>query len=151
MTHDLIIIGIVMCSEPNKENNKLKFEKEIQERILNLSDAATTSLMHLLGVWNDNKRVMEYNAHNISELVTYGNDMGWDVELNIEVGHDYHLVGEHIVQNRVHTYRIYGIHDEFDEWASLLDIHALVGSIAADKKKQAVLDYIELIYKPRNK
>jgi len=151
MTQELIIIGFVMSSEPNKENNNLKLEKEIQERILNLSDAATTSLMHLLGVWDDNKRVMEYNAHNIGELVTYGNDMGWDVELNIEVGHDYHLVGEHIVQNSVHIYRIYGIHNEFSDWASLLDINALVGSIANDKKKQAVFDYIELTHKSRNK
>lgn len=141
------IIGAIIIVAVEKTIHPTLEEQKIQERILNLSDAATTSLMHLLGVWDDNKRVMEYNAQNIGELVTYGNDMGWDVELNIEVGHDYHLVGEHIVQNCEHTYRIYGIHNEFDEWASLLDIHALVGSIAADKKKQAVLDYIELIYK----
>lgn len=150
MKQDFIgaIIIVAIATEPKQEKT---LEEQIQERILNLTDAATTRLMHLLGVWDDNKRVMEYNAHNIGELVTYGNDMGWGVELNIEVGHDYHLVGEHIVQNREHTYRIYGIHDEFSDWADLLDIHALVGLIAADKKKQAVLDYIELIYKPRNK
>ena len=28
MTHDLIIIGFVMRSEPNKENDKLKLEEK---------------------------------------------------------------------------------------------------------------------------
>ena len=142
MTQDLIIIGFVMRSEPNKENDKLKMEeleKQIQERILNLSDKQTTILMQSLCKWDTDKSVMTYNAENIGRLVTYGNGKGWDVELNIEIGHDYHIVGEHIVEHGMDKYRIYGIHEEFDEWAHLLDIHALVGEIANDVNKQHLL------------
>lgn len=136
------VATIIMLAEQEQKT----LQEQIQERILNLTDAATTSFMHLLGVWDDNKRVMEYNTHNIGELVTYGNDMGWDVELNIEVGHDYHLVGEYVKKNGVDTYRIYGIHNEFDEWADLLRIHTLVGEIAKDNAKQFLLKQIEDIY-----
>ena len=143
MTHDLIIIGFVMRSEPNKENDKLKLEEKIQERILNLSDKQTSILMQHLHKWDPDKSDMEYSAENIGHLVTYGNKQGWDVELNIEVGHDYHIVGEHVVENGMDKYRIYGIHNEFDEWASLLDIHALVGEIASNKGKQLLLACVE--------
>lgn len=141
----IIIIGPAMCCEPNKENNNLKLEEEIQKRILRLSDKQTSILMQNLHKWDPDKSVMEYSAENIGRLVTYGNNEGWDVELNIEVGHDYHIVGEHVVENGMDKYRIYGIHNEFDEWASLLDIHALVGEIANDANKQQLLTCIEIM------
>ena len=136
MAQDLIIIGFVMRSELEE------LEKQIQERILNLSDKQITILMQSLCIWNSDKSVMTYNAENIGRLVTYGNSKGWDVELNIEIGHDYHLVGEHVVEHGVNKYRIYGIHNEL-EWAGLLDIYALVGEIANDVNKQHLLMFIE--------
>ena len=135
-----LVIGLVICDEQNKE----KREKEIQDRILNLSDEKTTILMHTLHKWNADKCVMDYSAENIGYLVRYGNTNGWDVELNIEVGHDYHIVGEHIVKHGVDTYRIYGIHNEFEEWADLLDIHSLVGEISNDVYKELNLSLIEI-------
>lgn len=140
-TQDLIIIGIacVLGSEQTKE----KMEKEIQDRILNLSDAKTTILMQNLQKWNSDKFVMDYTRDNIGKLVMYGNSNGWDVKLNIEVGHDYHIVGEHIVENGVDIYHIYGIHNEFEEWASLLNIHSLVDEISNEVSKQHLLTCIE--------
>jgi hypothetical protein len=139
MTQELIIIGFVMRSEPSKNESKVELEKKIQNMILDLSDKQTSILMQNLHKWDPDKSVMEYSAENIGHLVTYGNNEGWDVELNIEVGHDYHIVGEHIIENGTHKYRIYGIHNEFDEWASLLDLHTLVGEIANDESKQRFL------------
>lgn len=138
-TQDLIIIGFVLGSELTKE----KMEKEIQDRILNLSDRKTTILMQHLQRWNSDKFVMDFTRDNIGKLVMYGNSNGWDVKLNIEVGHDYHIVGEHVVEHGVDIYRIYGIHNEFEEWSSLLDIHALVGEISNDISKQHLLTCIE--------
>ena len=139
MTQELIIIGFVMRSEPSKNESNVELEKKIQNTILDLSDKQTSMLMQNLRKWDPDKSVMEYSAENIGHLVTYGNNEGWDVELNIEIGHDYHIVGEHVVENGMDKYRIYGIHNEFDEWASLLDIHALVGEIAKDENKQRLL------------
>lgn len=142
-----IIGAIIIVAVEKAIRPKTLEEQKIQDRILNLSDCGITELMQLLGKWDSHKRVKEYTAENIGKLVTYGNDMGWDVELEIEVGHDYHLVGERIEKNGVHTYRIYGIHNEFDEWASLLDIHALVGFIASSKKAQDTLALVYLMDK----
>ena len=139
MIQELIIIGFVMRSEPSKDESKVELEKKIQNTILDLSDKQTSMLMQNLHKWDPDKSVMEYSAENIGHLVTYGNNEGWDVELNIEVGHDYHIVGEHVVENGMDKYRIYGIHNEFDEWVSLLDLHTLVGEIANDKNKQRLL------------
>ena len=121
-------------------------EEQIQERILNLSDDATTFLMQGLGKWNKHKVVKEYNEKNIGELVVYGNSMGWDVDLNIEVGHDYHLVGEYTEVHKVDTYRIYGIHEEVDEWKNLLNLESLAKEIAKSKKMQIFLNYVEYFF-----
>lgn len=139
MIQELIIIGFVMHNEPSKNESKVELVKKIQNTILDLSDKQTSMLMQNLHKWNPDKSVMEYSAENIGHLVTYGNNKGWDVELNIEVGHDYHIVGEHIVKNGEDKYRIYGIHNEFDEWVNLLDLHTLVFEIANDENKQQLL------------
>ena len=99
--------------------------------------------MQNLQKWNSDKFVMDCTRDNIGKLVMHGNDNGWDVKLNLEIGHDYHIVGEHIVENGVDIYHIYGIHNEFEEWASLLNIHSLVDEISNDVSKQHLLTCIE--------
>ena len=144
MKEDFDLIGAIIIAVVVEEEKTL--EEQIQERILDLPDNAITTLMHLLCKWNKHKQVVEFTPDNIGALVVYGNSMGWDVELDVEVGRDYHLVGEYVKKNGVDTYRIYGIHNEFDEWVDLLNIHTLVGEIAKDNSKQFLLKQIEDIY-----
>lgn len=148
MVDTLIIVGIVMTNEPKKEVKKEQTPEEmIQERIMELPAQGMTHLMHLLGLWENDKQIVTYNADNISKLVVFGNDNGWDVELEIAAGHDYYLLGELKIEKGYHTYHIQGLCDTFDDFASVLDIHALVGFIMKNDKALSILHHVKCLYR----
>ena len=143
---NIIIVAVAVVPQQEKT-----LEEQIQERILDLPAAGINTLMHILGLWDEHKQLMDYTPENIGELVKYGNERGWDVELSITCGRDYYLIAQKVEKKIIsHTYTEYqisGLLDTFDEFAALLSIHTLVGSIAADTNKQHVLNFVESVYK----
>ena len=139
------IIVVAVAVVPQQEKT---LEEQIQERILDLPAAGINTLMHILGLWDENTQLMDYSPENVGKLVQIGNDNGLDVSLEIQIGHDYYLFA-HKTEWRgcVFGYSIDGLTDTFDEFADLLNIYSLVGSIAADTNKQHVLNFVESVYK----
>ena len=134
--------------ENNKNNAKesgKSLDEQIQEKLLNLSDVAITAFMQSTGRWNDDKLLAEYSPDMVGALVQHGNERGWDVKVEIERGKDYHIIGRHVRIHGVDTYLITGLPDEFDAFAELLDIHALVGEIAKNQEQQSYLDLLSAI------
>jgi hypothetical protein len=142
------ILAAIVASEleNNKEKSGKSVEEQIQDKILSLPDIAITAFMQTIGNWNEDKHVIEYSPLAVAALVEHGNNRGWDVKVEIERGKDYHVVGKHVRFHGVDTYLITGLPDEFDAFAELLDIHALVGEIAQDKEKQEFLDFLVALY-----
>ena len=96
--------------------------------------------MHTLGKWREDQRLLTYTPTNVAKLIRYANERGLNVNVEIERGRDYYVIGQ---KKTNEDYEIYGLVDTADEFIDLLDLETLAEEIANDKGMQVVLDYAE--------
>ena len=131
----VIIIAAVVVVKPQPS-----IVDEIESRVLNLSVEGTNFLMHTLGKWREDQRLLTYTPTNVAKLIRYANERGLNVNVEIERGRDYYVIGQ---KKTNEDYEIYGLVDTADEFIDLLDLETLAEEIANDEGMQVVLDYAE--------
>jgi len=133
----IIIAAVVVKPQPS-------IVDEIASRVLNLSVEGTNFLMHTLGKWREDQRLLTYTPNNVAKLIRDADKKGLNVKVEIDRGWDYYLFGQVATdmfgQQR---YEITGLCDEMYEFINLLELETLAEEIANDKGMQIVLDYAE--------
>lgn len=129
----IIIAAVVVKPQPS-------IVDEIASRVLNLSVEGTNFLMHTLGKWREDQRLLTYTPNNVAKLIRYANERGFNVSVEIERGRDYYIIGQ---KQTNEDYKIYGLVDTADEFIDLLKLKTLAVEIANDKGMQVVLEYAE--------
>ena len=133
----IIIAAVVVKPQPS-------IVDEIASRVLNLSVEGTNFLMHTLGKWREDQRLLTYTPNNVAKLIRDANKKGLNVKVDIQNGWDEYLFGEVSTdlfgQQR---YEITGLCDEMYEFIKLLELETLAEEIANDEGMQVVLEYAE--------
>jgi hypothetical protein len=133
----IIIAAVVVKPQPS-------IVDEIASRVLNLSVEGTNFLMHTLGKWREDQRLLTYTPNNVAKLIRDADKKGLNVKVEIDRGWDYYLFGQVATdmfgQQR---YEITGLCDEMYEFINLLELETLAEEIANDKGMQVVLEYAE--------
>lgn len=130
-----------------KGSEDVNNDEVIQETIMNLNADQITELMHRLGIWDENTILADYSPEEVGRLVNRGNELGFDVDLEVERGRDYYLFAREVPQNNYFsTYKITGHIDTFEEIGGLLDIWGVVGNITHnDESMQTFKDFMKRI------
>ena len=133
----IIIVAVVVKPQPS-------IVDEIANRVLNLSVEGTNFLMHTLGKWREDQRLLTYTPNNVAKLIRDADKKGLNVKVEIDRGWDYYLFGQVATDEFGQTrYEITGLCDEMYEFINLLELETLAEEIANDEGMQVVLDYAE--------
>ena len=133
----IIIAAVVVKPQPS-------IVDEIASRVLNLSVEGTNFLMHTLGKWREDQRLLTYTPNNVAKLIRDAEKKGLNVKVEIDRGCDYYLFGQVVTDEFGHTrYEITGLCDEMYEFINLLELETLAEEIANDEGMQVVLEYAE--------
>lgn len=133
----IIIAAVVVKPQPS-------IVDEIASRVLNLSVEGTNFLMHTLGKWREDQRLLTYTPNNVAKLIRDAEKKGLNVKVEIDRGWDYYLFGQVVTDEFGQTrYEITGLCDEMYEFINLLELETLAEEIANDEGMQVVLEYAE--------
>lgn len=89
----------------------------ILEGFCELTCAKVTELYREIGLFDERDKVTEYNPTEIGELIGELNGEGYDVNVSIEVLHDYYIVVKTFENDGVNKEaEIYGIGESNDDW-----------------------------------
>ena len=136
---NVIIIAAVVVVKPQPS-----IVDEIASRVLNLSVEGTNFLMHTLGKWREDQRLLTYTPNNVAKLIRDADKKGLNVAVEIQKGWDYYLFGQLVTDEfGQQRYEITGLCDEMYEFINLLELETLAEEIANDEGMQVVLDYAE--------
>lgn len=97
-------------------------ESELLNELLNMSCPTFNEFMRSIGKFGESDYVECYSPRSIGEMVAIGNELGCNVELDIEIGHDYFIYG----RKDGDTYKIIGLFDDSEDWIGTFKLEEIV-------------------------
>lgn len=96
--------------------NEVLDREEIIEKVLTLEVKDITTIMKTIGSFGLKDEIRP--CDELTTMIHEANNLGFDVKIDIESGHDYYIYGR--VLNK--TLFIYGLADDFDDFNNTLNM-----------------------------
>lgn len=96
--------------------NEVLDREEIIEKVLTLEVKDITTIMKTIGLFGTKDEIRPFDE--LTTMIHEANNLGFDVKIDIESGHDYYIYGR--VLNK--TLFIYGLADDFDDFNNTLNM-----------------------------